>query len=208
VVRKTKAQAQATRCAILDAAEHLFQARGVSATSLQDIAAATGVTRGAIYWHFKDKGDLFNAMMNRVCLPMEDSAARLGDETQSAPLAVLRAHLAEIFARIAADAQLRRVLEIATRKIEYLDELTAVREHQRQVRHDYRAQLERTLAAAQRRGEVSTSAPASELAIGLLALMDGLIQTWIVEPDSFDLQAVGGRAVDRYLAGLATPDGC
>ena len=52
MVRRTKAEAEATRTAILDAAEHLFQARGVSRTSLQDMAHAAGVTRGAVYWHF------------------------------------------------------------------------------------------------------------------------------------------------------------
>jgi TetR/AcrR family acrAB operon transcriptional repressor len=43
----------------------------VSRTSLSDIAAAAGTTRGAIYWHFKNKADVFNAMMDRVILPME-----------------------------------------------------------------------------------------------------------------------------------------
>ena len=66
MVRRTKADALATRNSLLDAAEHLFQARGVSRTSLNDIATAAGTTRGAIYWHFKDKADLFNAMMERA----------------------------------------------------------------------------------------------------------------------------------------------
>jgi TetR/AcrR family acrAB operon transcriptional repressor len=202
MVRKTKAQAQATRCAILDAAERLFQSQGVSATSLQHIAVAAGVTRGAIYWHFTDKGDLFNAMMSRVCLPLEESAARLGQDADDAPLARLREHLGEIFESVTADTQVRRVLEIATRKVEYLDELTTVREHQRQVRQDYLTQLERALGAAQRRGEITATVPARELAIGVHALLDGLIQHWIAEPEAFDLQALGRRAVDLHLAGL------
>ena len=61
MARRTKAEAQATRNALIDAAERLFDSRGVSRTSLQDIAQAAGATRGAIYWHFKDKADLFNA---------------------------------------------------------------------------------------------------------------------------------------------------
>ncbi|KSB87046.1 hypothetical protein LFZ31_05135 [Salmonella enterica subsp. enterica serovar Newport str. S09097] len=36
----------------------LFSQQGVSATSLAEIANAAGVTRGAIYWHFKNKSDL------------------------------------------------------------------------------------------------------------------------------------------------------
>jgi TetR/AcrR family acrAB operon transcriptional repressor len=55
MVRRTKTEALETRNSLLDAAEHLFQARGVSRTSLNDIANEAGTTRGAIYWHFKDK---------------------------------------------------------------------------------------------------------------------------------------------------------
>ena len=69
--RRTKPDALATRCKLLDTAEHLFHLEGVSGTSLQDIALHAGSTREAIYWHFKDKAELFNAMMERVMLPME-----------------------------------------------------------------------------------------------------------------------------------------
>ncbi|MBL8522861.1 MAG: TetR family transcriptional regulator, partial [Betaproteobacteria bacterium] len=70
MVRRTKEEAQETRNRLLDTAEHVFNERGVSRTSLAEIAEAAGVTRGAIYWHFKNKLDLFNAMMERVILPV------------------------------------------------------------------------------------------------------------------------------------------
>ena len=75
MVRRTKEQALVTRHTLLDAAELLFQARGVAGTSLQAIAQAAGTTRGAVYWHFCEKADLFNAMVERVTLPMERSFA-------------------------------------------------------------------------------------------------------------------------------------
>jgi TetR/AcrR family acrAB operon transcriptional repressor len=59
MVRRTKEEAQATRKLILDTAEVVFHERGVSRSTLNDIAQAAGLTRGAIYWHFKDKADLF-----------------------------------------------------------------------------------------------------------------------------------------------------
>ena len=71
MVRRTKEEALETRDRILDTAEQVFSERGVARTSLADIADAAGVTRGAIYWHFKNKGDLFSAMLDRVALPME-----------------------------------------------------------------------------------------------------------------------------------------
>ena len=69
--RRTKEEAQATRDLLLDTAAEVFERRGVSRTSMQDIATAAGLTRGAIYWHFRDKVDLFNAMMDRAILPFE-----------------------------------------------------------------------------------------------------------------------------------------
>ena len=84
MVRRTKEDALATRHRLIDAAELLFQSQGVSQTSLQQIAEHAGATRGAVYWHFKDKADLFNAMMERVTLPLE-AAAAVADGAASAP---------------------------------------------------------------------------------------------------------------------------
>ena len=70
MARCTKQEAQITRERLLDAAERVFEARGVARTSLAEIAQAAGVTRGALYWHFKDKAALFNAMLDRVALPL------------------------------------------------------------------------------------------------------------------------------------------
>lgn len=201
--RKTKEEALVTRSSILDAAERLFQAHGVSGTSLHDIALAAGVTRGAVYWHFLDKGDLFNAMMSRVCLPMEETAARLAPDDGTPPLVMLREHLLGVLDRVASDDQVRRVFEIATQKVEYVDELTAVRDRHLQMRRDHIAVLERLLRAAQRRGDIVRSPPARQIAIGLHALLDGLLQNWMLDPPSFALRTVGRRVVDLHLAGLA-----
>ena len=56
---RTKAEAEETRNSILSAAERVFFEKGVSTASLDDVAKAAGVTRGAIYWHFSNKTDLF-----------------------------------------------------------------------------------------------------------------------------------------------------
>src|SRR5690606_616469 len=71
MVRRSKEDALATRTSLLDAAERAFLEKGVAGTSLNDIAVEAGTTRGAIYWHFRDKADLFNAMMQRVVMPLQ-----------------------------------------------------------------------------------------------------------------------------------------
>ncbi len=202
MVRKTKQEALATRRSILDAAEHLFQAQGVSRTSLHDIASAAGVTRGAVYWHFKNKADLFNAMMERVCLPMEEAGAQLGRDATAAALPALRAQLLDVLARVVRDAQVQRVVDIATSKIEYVAELDAVRTRRLQIRGEYQAHLERTLKLAQKRGEVKATPSARQMAIGIHALLDGLIQNWMLEPAAYPLRKTGAAVFDVHLAGL------
>jgi TetR/AcrR family acrAB operon transcriptional repressor len=65
-VSKKAQQAAATREELLAQALALFATRGVSNTSLDDVAAAAGVTKGAIYWHFRNKDELFQAILDRI----------------------------------------------------------------------------------------------------------------------------------------------
>mgnify|MGYP003694060425 CR=1 FL=1 len=91
MARRTKIEAAATRGALLDAAERVFRERGVARTSLAEVAASAGVTRGAVYWHFRDKAELFEALCERVQLPMEAMLASAGEIRQKDPLGALRA---------------------------------------------------------------------------------------------------------------------
>lgn len=82
MARRTKAEAEATRESILDAAEQVFMEKGVAKASLEEIARAAGVTRGAVYWHFRNKQDILDAMLERVRAPiaeMIDEASSVGD---------------------------------------------------------------------------------------------------------------------------------
>ena len=71
MARRSKEDALATRNSLLDAAERVFLARAWPAPRSTTSRVAAGTTRGAIYWHFKDKADLFNAMMDRVVMPLQ-----------------------------------------------------------------------------------------------------------------------------------------
>jgi TetR/AcrR family transcriptional regulator, acrAB operon repressor len=208
VVRRTKEEALATRNRLLDAAEHLFQAQGVSRTSLQDIARRAGATRGAIYWHFKDKADLFNAMMERVTLPMEASFrpeqadADAFDNGDANALHQIRCATLQALQQIATDAQTRRVFEVATQKVEYVEELQAVRLRHLKVCNGFLSRIEQSMNAASLQTGLPLPLCAAAAARGLHALIDGLIQNWLLDPEAFDLLEVGQGAINVYLRGL------
>src|SRR6266496_5674514 len=112
MVRKTKVEAAVTREQLLDAAERVFRDRGVAKTSLAEVAAAAGVTRGAVYWHFKDKADLFEAMCERATLPLDallcEASTRPGDD----PLGVLRELSLAALTTLATDPRTQALFDV------------------------------------------------------------------------------------------------
>ena len=206
MVRRTKADALTTRNNLLDAAEQLFQSRGVSHTSLNDIATAAGTTRGAIYWHFKDKADLFNAMMERVTLPLEQTLVVAYVEQSAHPVAEIRSAMLEALRLIATDEQTCRVLKIATHQVEYTTDMGAVLERHLSV---HGGCVARNHAALQRAFAARGQPPPMALdfaARGLQVLVEGLVHQWLLNTEAFDLQANGRAALDVYLRGLGLHD--
>ncbi len=66
-VKRSKAEQSAkTRAALLAAAKELFTEKGYAGTSTEDIVKRAGVTRGALYYQFTDKTDLFRAVSDEV----------------------------------------------------------------------------------------------------------------------------------------------
>lgn len=202
MVRRSKEDALATRNSLLDAAERVFLAKGVAGTSLNDIAVEAGTTRGAIYWHFQDKADLFNAMMDRVVMPLQIAMESARCPGEPDPLPHLRRALREAMHQTVADPQTRRVFEVATHKVEYVDSLCAIRERHLRMRNQTVERIRQTLLRSASTRGVRLPIPAVQAAQGLHALVDGMIQNWLLEPADFDLEAVGTRAVDAYLLGL------
>lgn len=203
MARRTKEEAQATRTALLDAAECVFQQRGVSRTSLADIAQAAGVTRGALYWHFKDKADLFSAMMERVTSPMDASWDSIKDGDGDL-LAQWYAHVQRALHQIVHDKQTQRVLQIAMQKVEHNEEMSPVVDQFIQV-HRVHADNERRVfekAAAAR--QVELPAPAAKLANGVHSLVHGLIYSWLLD-GSFDLEATARISIEAFLRGIGLP---
>ena len=74
VTSKRVAQGEVTKAALVTAARDLFGTSGYARTSLDEIVAAAGVTKGAMYHHFSDKEQLFQAVFERVELEVSDLA--------------------------------------------------------------------------------------------------------------------------------------
>lgn len=153
MVRRTKEEALETRNRILDAAEDVFYARGVARTSLSDIAQAAGVTRGAIYWHFRNKADVFAAMRERVKLPMETMCSPPGVEAND-PLGELRTVGNFLLRQLVEDAHWRKVFEIMFNKCEFVEDTSPILKRQQESFEEGMARLSSIIEQATRRGQL------------------------------------------------------
>jgi TetR/AcrR family acrAB operon transcriptional repressor len=201
MARRTKEDALATRHQLLDAAERVFAEKGVSRTSLNDIAQAAGASRGAIYWHFKNKADLFNAMLERITLPMEEALQKSGQDIGQDGLRELVAAILDALRKIALDDRTRQVFEVATYKVEYVDGLLAIKTRQVKSHADVVCQLHHALQDACRRRHLPLVSPLA-MAHGLHALVVGLVHSWLLAPEVFDLVKTAELSIQTFLAGL------
>jgi len=204
VARRTKEEAAGTRTRIIDAAERVFRDKGVSHATLEDVAAAAQVTRGAIYWHFRDKAELFEAMLRRVELPAQAMMERAEAAGAANPLDMLRASARDVLLRAARDAQVRRVFEITFHKCEYVGDAACIRDRQLQNQGDCLATIEQGIRACMRQGLLPRALDPRLAAIGAMAYVSGILYQWIMNPASFALERHAQALVDTYFRGLAS----
>ena len=224
MARRTKPEAQATREHLLDTAEQVILARGLSRTSLQHIALAAGLSRGAIYWHFADKVALFNAIMGRVDLPLEQALAVAREGLQPAvpgaagvpqgpaqpppgPLQALRTLALAPFALMQRDPRARRAFTILLHRAEFVGELAPLAARQDDAIQDCQRQMAQLFDQAAQQGLLAPGIPRAIAATALLALIDGLLRLCTQRSDGAatgPLPAVA-PAIDALLAGLRGP---
>jgi len=202
MVRRTREAAAATREQLLDAAERVFRDRGVTRTSLAEVAAEAGLTRGAVYWHFRDKADLFAALCQRATSPMDTLAERASEATDGSPIETLRSLCVDALAHLTGDPRTQAVFEIMFHRSELAGELACIAErHDRDCRQA-RARVESVIARAVAAGELPRDTDTALAVEALYAYLTGLMHGWTLDPASFDLRACAPALVDTFVAGL------
>lgn len=206
MARKTKEEAQITRSQLLDAAERLFSERGVAGTTLNDIATAAGLTRGAIYWHFQNKTDLIHALWDRVALPLQQSFAELEQAMPNDPLSRLQLKATTVLTQVVRDARVRNLLSILLLKCEYVEETGGLRDGYLLKRADCLGQITEEFRQAIAQGQLPAGLNERFAAIGLMSMIDGLSFHWLMNPAMFSLEDKAASYIRLYLQGLAAED--
>ncbi|MEO8739874.1 MAG: TetR family transcriptional regulator [Casimicrobiaceae bacterium] len=202
MARRTKAAAAVTREHLLDAAQRVFREHGVTRTSLAEVATAAGVTRGAVYWHFKDKAALFTAMCDRATLPLDAMLEAAGNEKSDDPLDALRRLMVGALQYLANDARTQAVFEVIFHKTELCGALGEAAGCRDRERSGCLRQVEKLVRQAAASGQLPADTDAALATHLLHASISGLMREWVLDPGAYDLARVAPALADCIIAGL------
>ncbi len=180
-MRRSKEDSLKTRGRILVAAREVFARGGVSRTTMEHIAAAAGVTRGAIYGHFAGKADLFRCMREQVKLPMVDviDAGLLGSSDD--PLTGVERYLTGVLDALQSDRATREAVRILAFKCEYVGDFERDMARQLGKLTELDEHLERAYGAARRKGVLRKGVDPALAALETCAFLVGLIRLWLLD---------------------------
>jgi len=204
-VRRSKADAEQTRLTILEAAETLFSEHGIARTTLEQIARSAGVTRGAVYWHFKDKTDVLSALYERTTAPQLALIQVASEQEDLAdPLEFLERTGIRFLALFASDKSQQRMHRIMSNAALSEDTAAWLAEANAELWHVF----QRLVRRAGEAGQLTDELTPDEVAVSLMVMFNGLLNEWLRSDRAFPLEVLGARLVHHHFASLRRKPAC
>ncbi len=194
-MRKTKEEAAITREQLLKKALAVFSKKGYSAATLQDIASEADVTRGAIYWHFGSKAELYNTLVKEY----SDRGSQIVQQAASEGGTLIDI-LLRVFVRqleiVEKDREMRALMELYLFKTGLVPELEQGRLQQIESGNSLIEMLAGIMGQGIEAGLLRSDVDAKDMARAYLAFQNGLIQLWLINPKKFSLKASANSFAD------------
>lgn len=202
MARKTKEDTEQTRQAILDSALQTFYEKGFSRTTFDEIAKRINLTKGAVYWHFRNKTDLISALIKRKISEQD----RNYPETMPECLSDLRNAFVKRAVSIEKDADFRRFLFFMIYRMEWsvaifervwaeIGELCELPDKR----------LYDALIRIQKNGEIKPDVDIAVLQEVLICLWKGITDSYISgRKTNMNLSAMIASGFDSVINGIRT----
>lgn len=200
MARRTKEEAEKTCHALLDAAAELFLQKGTSRTSLQEIAAHAGMTRGAIYWHFSGKDEIVRQIWDRFA---EAHHQRFVGNLNALPgqgaAAAFRAALRDILATMVNDHRAGQALSIVLFIVEFSREAGELQHYLLQKQDSLVSAMIGACRRLEAGGALKPGLAPETAAKGILSYVIGLVHQYLGPHAFADLAEEGPELLELYL---------
>lgn len=202
MVRRTKEEAQKTREAILAAAAKIFVEQGVTKTSLDSIAKEAGFTRGAVYWHFKNKLEIFRALHEQLFTStIEQIAGELVNQHPD-PLLQLEELCIDLLKQLKTNPQKRRTLTIFFLRCDYSGEMEQFLTLQKEQKEQSFALFSHYFERAIEKGQLSNKTDPVTLTKMLSFYITGIAIEYLRYPDLFDIEETAEQLISTFIKGV------
>lgn len=198
-MRRTKTEALKTKEYLMLAALDTFYKKGIARTSLNEIAQAAGVTRGALYWHFKNKEDLFDALFQRICDDIESCMKEDSNNNNEQTWPSFRLTLTRFFERLQHNELRYKFHSILFLKCEHTEQNEAVIAIAKKHQSLWREKIIAVLTDAVQQKALADNLDTDMAVIFIKSSLDGLIWRWLSSGQGFDLAQTAPRMIEIII---------
>jgi TetR/AcrR family acrAB operon transcriptional repressor len=201
VMRRTKEDSEETKRKIIDAAVELFENQGFVATRIQDIADKMGMSRGAVYWHFKNKDELFMSIFTNFGHRLERLLTESLHHTDS-PLQQLRWLLVNIISSPDILVGFRQMRMIAVSEFTNSGEPNSCQKQGKKYMDKYFSVIESILQSGIEAGEIRSDVNPNNATWLIIFFVVGAVNIHLKNPTLTPLKGDVAGIVDLFLQGI------
>lgn len=200
MARKSKEEMEQTRLALLEAALNLFAEKGYSRTTLNDIAQRAGFTRGAVYWHFKDKPMIFSEVMGHYEAPLVGLVVKETSKAEN-PVQWLEALYKGHIKVLGENSDLQTAMFVRVRRTEFPDELLPYYSEKQRERELFHQEIKKQIAEGIRHGYFRKDLNVDVAAGTAMAFLMGIVSTLLTGSGTELIKDLDG-SIEIFLRGF------
>lgn len=202
-MRRTKEAAEVTRESLIDAALTVFGRKGYSLTTLSDVAKEVGVTRGAIYWHFGGKEELYAALVKERFAHANAIFNNIIDSNLT-PQEKVRGLLVKTLEYVEEDEQYLAVLELTLSKTESTPGTEFMQQQRSFAVKAVADALSEILEEGRKLGQFRADMAVQVTAYAALGILLGVISIWLIDRTAFSPKEYAATMIDSFMHGIVS----
>ncbi|MEI6121884.1 MAG: TetR family transcriptional regulator, partial [Opitutae bacterium] len=178
----------------------VFNRRGVSTTSLEEVASEAEVTRGAVYWHFKNKADLFRAVRSQT-----GRLLQLDQKSHGDALFKLENGLLAALHRLETDSEARKTFEVMLWHCEFVGEFASVRNELMSSVRDFLREITELYQEALNEKILSPHLNPQITALETYFFFTGLLKIWLAENRQAQVHQHAAEVIQAHIKNKRRP---
>lgn len=186
--RRSKEDAEKTKQAILNAAVYHFSEDGFAKATLENIAKTANVTRGAIYWHFDNKVEIFDALHEQIHKSFLEMILEDAKINHPEPIKQLQDLCIHVFLDLDKNEEKKRILQLFLIKCDYSGELAPLQEIHIAKKKECTGLFETYFQKAIDLKQINTEFSPDLLTTALSGYLKGILYEYLTDPESYQLK--------------------